>query len=204
MPGGGGSALLQSLRQCGVATTAIATSAELDVLLRNELIVAGYAAALTKPISFAQLGQLLSTHLPGWRTPVHPVSAAAAASISTDLLDDEAALISVGGDADILRALRALLVQDLRSIAPRLSLPMFASSPEMRDWLHRLRASCRYCGVSALADAAQRLESLVGRSAASSELELSEFLSVCERSIDALDAAAAETTHCDHASSAPL
>jgi two-component system OmpR family response regulator len=200
MPDGGGATLLRSLRQHGVATTAIATSAQLDTLLRNELVAAGYAAALTKPISMQQLRQLLSAQLSGWQSAVHADFTPTAVPATMDLLDDATALVSVGGDANILSALRTLLAQELRSIAPRMATQASASPPELGDWLHRLRASCRYCGVPLLAITAQRLESRLTQSAAAPPLEFTEFLSVCARTVDALDAAASRS---DQASSAP-
>ena len=160
MPDLGGAPLLRELRRGGCAAPAIATSAELDALTSVELHAAGYVDAVTKPIGIEQLAVLLGSHLPEWQAPRPYTGADAPADPFTKdspstFLEDDPALASVGGDRQALRALRGLFLQELESMSPRVAaLP----SDSLGEWLHRLRASCRYCGATRLLEAAERLE----------------------------------------------
>ncbi|MGH8122843.1 MAG: response regulator [Rudaea sp.] len=190
MPDLGGAQLLQALRARGNRVDAIATSAELDAGLRDELRAAGYADAMAKPIGIERLASVLADRLPGWQAGhAHIASSAEATTVALDLLDDTGALASVGGDASALRALRVLLLQDL---AATIALVATTAKPmpmqELRDYLHRLRASCRYCGTAALAAAAARLEAKLGMDDLSIQVELAEFADVCKRTFAALTA----------------
>jgi CheY-like chemotaxis protein/HPt (histidine-containing phosphotransfer) domain-containing protein len=188
MPDLGGAALLRALRARGHCSIAIATSAELDPAIRAELRAAGYAGALAKPLSINGLARLLAEHLPYWQAPGQIPSAAAVRSATPDLLDDAAALVSVGGDAKTLRALRDLLKQELEATIPGIAAaraPM--STQELRDCLHRLRASCRYCGTPALGAAAARLAEL-DIDATNRQPTLIDFLDVCAQTAAALAA----------------
>lgn len=189
MPDCGGAALLYELRQRGIETTAIATSAELDASVRGELRSAGYVEALTKPIGLDALARALALHLPGWRDPrgqrhapidATPRNDADAASV----LDDSIGLASVGGDRTTLQALRGLLARELETLRDRLAA---TSNPlDLADTLHRLRASCRYCGATALGEASLRLETVVRANEANSELQFRQFADACTRTLATL------------------
>jgi CheY-like chemotaxis protein len=189
MPDLGGAALLRALRERGHRTIAIATSAELDLAIRAELRAAGYADALTKPLSVDGLARLLGERLPHWQAPSQIQTVAAVRSATPDLLDDAAALASVGGDANTLRALRDLLAQELEATIPGIAAAQAPlSAQELRDFLHRLRASCRYCGTPALGAAAARLAAELGADATNQQPTLIDFLDVCARTAAALAA----------------
>jgi CheY-like chemotaxis protein len=160
MPDLGGVPLLRELRRGGCSAPAIATSAELDVSARAELAAAGYVDAVTKPIGLRQLAALLGSHLSEGFGPQCNLATDAPTGASTPaaqiaLLEDGPALASVGGDAQALRALRGLFLRELETMSPRIiTLP----ADELGEWLHRLRASCRYCGATRLLESAERLE----------------------------------------------
>jgi len=160
MPDLGGAPLLRELRRGGCNAPAIATSAELDAPICAELAAAGYVDALTKPIGLEQLAALLGTHLPEWqasrhRMTTHALAGASAATLQAAVLEDGPALAGVGGDRETLRALRGLFLQELGTMLPRIAtLP----ADELSEWLHRLRASCRYCGALRLLEVTERLE----------------------------------------------
>jgi CheY-like chemotaxis protein/HPt (histidine-containing phosphotransfer) domain-containing protein len=188
MPGLGGAALLHALRSQGCKAPAIAASAELDADLRRQLAAAGYAGTITKPIDVDQLADLLERLLPQhpssrYVTPGSSGTKTATAVAAPALLDDTAALASVGGDRETLRALRGLFVKELETALPRI-----AATPddELGAWLHRLRASCRYCGATRLAEAAERLELGLKASADGGKRELAEFTEACALTIRAL------------------
>ncbi|HEY8011973.1 MAG TPA: response regulator [Rudaea sp.] len=188
MPDLGGAPLLQALRARGNLVVAIATSAELDAITRDELHAAGYVDALTKPIGIDRLASVLADTLPDWQVGhAHIASTVEVRFCAIDLLDDTGALASVGGDAAALRGLRGLLLQDLAATIPLIAAtvqPM--SMQDLRDYLHRLRAACRYCGTPMLAVAAARLEAKLGVDDRSIQVEFVEFVDACERTSAAL------------------
>jgi len=161
--------LLRALRERGIAAPAIATSAEIDVATANELYAAGFADVLEKPVSVRRVIEIVAQHLPK-TTPI--------------LLDDIAALDSIGGDAHALHALRGLLAQELEELERDLTHGDLAASPARLDErLHRLRASCGFCGAPILAAAAARL---AGELRVGTMPPLDEFLRTCRETAMAL------------------
>ena len=188
MPDLGGVELLHRLRERGCDVIAIATSAELNADMRSELTRAGYVEALTKPIGIDRLERLLAERTCHWRTREVRATSTHAASASA-LLDDGAGLASVGGDAKALRALRGLLMQELNTSIARIATmqtPMLTA--ELRDYLHRLRASCRYCGTPLLGAVAERLDAKLRADDKSIGMELDEFIASCAQTSAALAA----------------
>lgn len=188
MPDLGGAPLLQALRARGNLAVAIATSAELDGGMREDLHAAGYVDALTKPIGIDRLASVLTDRLPGWQVGhAHIASTVEVRFCAIDLLDDTGALASVGGDAAALRGLRGLLLHDLATtILPIAATAQPMSMQDLRDYLHRLRAACRYCGTPMLAVAAARLEAKLGVNDRSIQVEFAEFVDACKRTSAAL------------------
>jgi len=185
MPDLGGAMLLHALREQHIDTPAIATSAELDALNRAQLQAAGYADALTKPITLDCLARALAAHLRGWHDPrARATTPVIVHSDAAALLDDAAGLASVGGDRSILRALRGLLAGELEGLCERLA--TLPSPTGLTDTLHRLRASCCYCGASALGDAASQLEIAVRANATNTHAEFMRFRDTCARTLAAL------------------
>lgn len=189
MPDCGGATLLRALHERGVATPAIATSAELDAATRTELQCAGYVDALTKPIGLDALARVLATHLPGGcgpraRQPASLRTASQGNTGTADVLDDTSGLASVGGDRATLRALRGLLAGELEALHDRLAVTK--NPPDLADALHRLRASCRYCGAAALHDAALRLEAAIRTETADVSAAFAYFTETCAKTRAAL------------------
>lgn len=175
MPDCGGADLLRALRRTGIAAPAIATSAELDAHIRAELVAAGFADALAKPIRVDVLAHVVSAHcaLAQWS-----VAETTPASAERDraLLDDTAALSAVGSDTATLRALRGLLARDLDAMhAGGIPTDMRA----LAETLHRLRAACRYCGASALGYSATGIESTIRAGRLPLPDELAAFMRCC-------------------------
>jgi CheY-like chemotaxis protein len=140
MPGGGAREVLAALRgdprarSCRAA--AVATSAELGPRDRQGLLAAGFGEVLLKPCGIDELRRLLGL--------AHPAGKA------VPLLDDGAALASTG-DAAVTRALRGLLRQELAGLQRDLN-ALAGDAVGFDARLHRLRASCGFCGALALAD----------------------------------------------------
>ncbi len=143
LPGLSGDALLATL-DAGAdparpRPTALAITAAPDED-RAALLEAGFAEVLPKPIDIATLRDALRRHgCPG-----------------RDMLDDDAALRACGS-RDVLARLRRLFAeQELPAIMARVE--SGREDPQcLRPLLHRLRASCGFCGTAALASAAEAL-----------------------------------------------
>jgi CheY-like chemotaxis protein len=147
MPGAGAAQILAGLRadpQAASRTSAaIATSAELDEALHAELRRTGFTVVLEKPFPLRTLEAALDMTLP-------PAPAGAAG-----WLDDQAALLS-SGNVETVYALRSLFDDELRHLLQ--DLDDLARAPgEFGERLHRLLASCGFCGATVLARHAERL-----------------------------------------------
>jgi len=176
MPGAGASRILSALRAdpqaASAATPAIATSAELDAPARCQLRGEGFAGSLLKPVTLARLRTLVAPLLPGL------------ASAPT-LLDDTAA-VQTSGTPEAVQALRGLPARDLRHMASELD-RLGADPVELDQRLHRLLASCGFCGTPALADAARKLKRRPGARSAPSTDELERFRGTLMRTLQALE-----------------
>lgn len=163
LPDMSGTQLLAALRAGNVGAPALATSAELDAALVEALRSAGFADAIAKPVSITALHAQLQPHLPRDAQPA--------------VLDDASAASAVGSDVEALRALRRLFAAELSELESDCSRDARAPDAER---LHRLRASCGFCGATALGDAALRLETALRGSAPDTEALRREFLRLCE------------------------
>lgn len=146
MPDLGGPDLLAALHRradaASATAVAVASSAEGCTQLSPALSAAGFVGALPKPCTLAQLGQMLQL-APGWHG-------------HGGTLDDTAGLRS-SGDQHTLQALRQLLRDELEMLDAQL--PALANAhADLVERLHRLRASCGFCGAPELSDAAAVLQ----------------------------------------------
>ena len=171
MPDCGGAELLARLREQGVTTPAVATSATIDAPLRAQLHAAGFADVLEKPATVAQMRGLLR-HL-------GPSALEPAAT-----LDDAAAARALGGDDATVRALRSLLAQELAALMTETDLA--ADPSRLRERLHRLRASCGFCGATALAASAAELEAALAVDSRRITVPLQSFRAICAVTATAL------------------
>lgn len=151
MPRIGGLEALGRIRSGGASrhAVALATTAAGEAVGDEALRGARFAAVLRKPLSIADLHKALLTHLPAIRKPASE-------------LDDARALSVAGGDMTIVAALRGLLAAELHVLPQEVE--RFTATRDvagLRDRLHRLDASCGFCGVPALASAARELRAAV-------------------------------------------
>lgn len=172
LPDIGGVELLRVLRRDGITATAIATSAEIDAATAAQLHAAGFVDVLEKPASVQRIVEIVVRHLPK-TTPI--------------LLDDIAALGTIGGDADALRALRGLLALELEQLERDLTQGDLATNPSrLGERLHRLRASCGFCGASALAARAADWQDALRAGSPSANVLRDAFVAVCRETVIAL------------------
>ena len=168
----GGIELLHALRKNGITATAIATSAEIDADAAAQLHAAGFVDVLEKPASVQRIVEIVVRHL----TMATPI-----------LLDDVAALDAIGGDADALGALRDLLAQELEQLEHDLTHADLVTNPSrLGERLHRLRASCGFCGASALATCAGDWQAALRAGSPSANALRDAFVAACRETVIAL------------------
>ncbi|MGV8922819.1 MAG: response regulator [Thermomonas sp.] len=152
LPDGRGATLLQALRAQGVTAPALAHTAAAEVAIRDDLLAAGFADVLRKPLGMAELRQSLQRHLPqAMATPV----------ALTDLpcWDDAAALAALGGQRTNVDALRGLFVEELPGQRHRITRACIEGNEAgVRDELHRLVASCGFVGAAQMGQVVRRMQ----------------------------------------------
>ena len=150
LPALDGDAVLQVVRSAGEAAShtaiAVATTAEPDPATHAGLRAAGFARVLVKPFSAAHLQEALRE--------LGIISVQTAAN-TPPALDDNAGIRASGGNEALL-ALRKLFTQELHALSRELD-AMGGDAAAIAGRLHRLRASCGFCGATALQDAAAKL-----------------------------------------------
>ena len=188
MPVTDGVALLRAARNQGIRAPAIASSAELEPAMIAALHAAGFADTLLKPASLATIRRLLQRFLALDANAPNTDVPRIETSEPIQLLDDAAALTATGGDREALSALRRLFIRELDAIANEVKAMPTAAELVLGERLHRLRASCGFCGAAALGAAALRLEQAIR--VGTGEEEAAAFLELCAATKQALAAQA--------------
>ncbi len=166
LPDMSGEALLQAVRDAGCVTPAIATSAEIDADVRARMLDAAFDDVIAKPVSVEHLRRVVGRFVDLAAPP---------------LLSDDQALRSIGGNRESLTALRRLLAAELDELRATHATP--ADRPTLVARLHRLRASCGFCGATALGDAAAVAQTALNDGDA---VDWPAFLSLCAATATAL------------------
>ena len=123
----------------------IATCAGLDPAQHARLLAAGFDDALAKPLGLDRLRATL-----------------AAVHNSEGVRLDEAQGLAASGCAATLTALRGLLLAELADCAMQFDTQLEHHPQALRARLHRLRASCGFCGATQLQQAAAALHDALG------------------------------------------
>lgn len=141
LPGLDGDAVLAALAADPSAahTPAIAITAEPDTS-RDELVRAGFSEVLPKPIAIAVLRDALHRH--------------GCAREAT--LDDDDALRACGSAQTVTRLRRLFIEQEIPAVLAEVERCRDAPQ-QLRPTLHRLRASCGFCGARTLGHASAAL-----------------------------------------------
>jgi DNA-binding response OmpR family regulator len=139
------------------AAPAMVLTADDDPILHEALRATGFIDVLAKPIAIDVLHRAIDDALREGVTRRRPVPASTPPLSALDW-DDAVALSAANGDADIVRALRPLMLAELpaqraRTIDALDRNERAAAAAE----LHRLRAACGFCGAARLARAVDRL-----------------------------------------------
>ena len=174
MPGAGAREVLETLRLDPAARSrsavAVATTAELDMRDRRQLLANGFSEILVKPCQLSDLQRLLGL-VP--RPADQP------------LLDDAAAMLA-SGDSGTMLALRQLLQQELIAVCGELD-HLVGDTDAFRDRLHRLRSSCGFCGAAALSGQVVTLQQQLSANKGDAGAALAHFRYVLVQTLDALE-----------------
>jgi CheY-like chemotaxis protein len=170
MPGGGAESVLRRVREAGCDTFAVATSAEFDEATRQRLYACGFQDLLLKPCQQADLRRIASV--------IDPSLAA------QDVLDDAQA-ISSSGDAQVMQALRGLMRDELLQLEREWD-GLVQDPARLRERLHRLLASCGFCGTALLAAQTASLQHHLVRGQTPTPGAIAGFRSALHATIDAL------------------
>jgi CheY-like chemotaxis protein len=170
MPGGGAEQVLTALRGSGYDKLAVATSAELDEPTRQRLFDCGFNDLLLKPCQQSDLRRIAAL--------VDPALG------GEDLLDDTQALAS-SGDEHVMRALRGLMRDELLQLDREWE-ELAQDSVRLRERLHRLLASCGFCGTASLATQTLLLQQHLMRGQTVASGPVAGFRSTLLATIDAL------------------
>lgn len=181
-----GDEVLAKLR-CSVgasaASPALALTADDDPRRHRQLLAAGFDAVIGKPVSRATLLRHVDGRVVAADGTTRPLCDGPAA-----VLDETAALAAAAGDPAIVSALRGLLRQELPAQRQRIASAIALGQLEtVHGELHRLRASCGFCGANGLALAARRLEQALDDGVPSPE-ELWRFSKACDALLGVLAA----------------
>lgn len=179
-------ALIRTRAGLSRSSPAVATTAG-DRCSHADLLVQGFTEVLAKPTTLVDVGAMLGRQLRDFAVAEATPAAAFPASDHNALLDDTRALLSSGGDVDIMLALRGLLVTELQSLACECA--DFGRSGDhagLKDRLHRLDASAGFCGTPGLARAVQRLRAQLDQTSPWPDLAMAEFLQTATSTLQAL------------------
>lgn len=151
LPDGRGDTLLAELRAQGVATPALALSAD------DGALAPGFLRVLPKPIALSALRQAVASVLPPDALPPW---------------DEAAGLAAVAGQPAALAQLRTLFLAELPAQRREIAGHCAAGDHEAaRAVLHRLKASCGFVGALPLLAAVRALYAAPGDAAALAAFE---------------------------------
>ncbi|PPU99153.1 response regulator [Xanthomonas hyacinthi] len=157
LPDGSGADLLQRLQRQRPGTLALAHTADASGAVREQLLGAGFAEVLLKPLSPEHLLQAVRRLLSRGRIGAAP-AAAAEAEAAVDW-DETTALVALNGERSHLIALRELFLAELPGTRDAVASALQLSDEQaVRNHLHRLQASCGFVGAARLARAVRQLQ----------------------------------------------
>ena len=167
LPGCDGVEILTRVRADSRAASrdavALALTADDDDATRRRLLAAGFAGVATKPIGVDQLASTLAT-LGLQVTRVSRVAERTHAYGTLPLWDDATALAAAGDNRAIVDTLRGMLRGELPGQRERIAAALEHNDADAaRAELHRLQASCGFCGAMRLAASAGALHAALAR-----------------------------------------
>lgn len=159
LPDGSGIELLQALRLRSPSGPALAHTADNSPDLHAQLIGAGFADVLVKPLSASQLMDAVRRVLGNTAELRFRVSEPANASLMLPLWDERTALAALNGNTEHVATLRKLFLDELMRQQERIVLALHNDDEvAARHELHQLKASSGFVGALRLNAAAATLE----------------------------------------------
>ncbi|MBB5884128.1 DNA-binding response OmpR family regulator [Xanthomonas sp. F1] len=153
LPDGSGSDLLRQLQRQRTGTLGLAHTADASAAVRAQLLDAGFADVLLKPLSSERLLQSVRRLLARGR-----LGATHGAAEPTLDWDETTALAALNGERAHLIALRELFLAELPGTRDAVASALQLSDDQaVRNHLHRLQASCGFVGAARLARAVRQL-----------------------------------------------
>ena len=171
MPGMDGRQASMAIRQREkqlqrLAVPIIALTAHVLLDQKRSLLQAGMQDLLNKPVSEAQLAQLLNKWAGACLQQPETANEPPAAS-GIGILDHHEALRLAGGKADLANDLLSMLLDTLEAEQKAIRAARSNGNPEqLAEQIHRLLGATRYCGVPQLRAACQHCENLLRQDAA--------------------------------------
>lgn len=160
LPDGTGGALLARWRMQGLATPALAHTADPRPEERDALIAAGFADVLRKPLGVGQLQETVRRVLSAETSEAPALDAKRDDTTATapPIWDDAAALHALNGNASIVAAMRDLFLGELPAVRMRTADAFtHADADAVRAELHKLQASCGFVGATRMLAAVMAL-----------------------------------------------
>lgn len=159
LPDGRGRDLLEHLRARYPRVPALAHTASSEPALRADLLGAGFAEVLVKPLTAAELQSAVRRALNLDLLPATAAIAGDCAGARLPLWDDHAAARAMNFNSAHVDVLRGLFLDEL----PQAHASIVAAAREgdvatMAAGLHKLRASCGFVGAARLAAAVAALQ----------------------------------------------
>lgn len=159
LPDGSGAALLQALRERGLATPAIAHTASREPAEHDALRAAGFIDTLAKPLPAAEWTLALRRALGGGGGATAEDAGGYQGGAPRPVWDEAQALAALGNNPSNVSGLRALFLSELPAARDAVAgAARQGDAVRVRDHLHRLRAGCGFVGAARLLDAVLRLE----------------------------------------------
>ncbi|MEL4891836.1 response regulator [Xanthomonas protegens] len=153
LPDGSGSELLRQLQRQRPGTLGLAHTADASATVRAQLLDAGFADVLLKPLSTERLLQSVRRLLARGR-----LGGTAGTADPTLDWDETTALAALNGERAHLIALRELFLAELPGTRDAVASALQLSDDQaVRSHLHRLQASCGFVGAARLARAVRQL-----------------------------------------------
>lgn len=159
LPDGSGIDLLLALRLRSPSVPALAHTADDSPALHAQLITAGFADVLVKPVGAAQLLDAVRRALDGGTGARFRVNEPAAPTSILPLWDERTALAALNGNVEHVATLRKLFLDELMRQHDKIVVALqTGDAATARHELHQLKASSGFVGALRLNAAAARLE----------------------------------------------
>ena len=165
LPDGHGTDLLAKVRIRYPATPALAHTADDSLTLRLQLLEAGFAEVLVKPLSATHLQEVVRQWLGMTPGPAPRIGENPTPFMALPLWDEAVALAALNGNQEHVATLRRMFLDELMRQHDAILFAVGKGDSGMaKQVLHQLKASSGFVGAMRLNAAAKKLESALSES----------------------------------------